>query len=127
MANRSQDWLTQDFSNSSGIYFLDVEKIMNELQQATRNLKKERIDVEETILFGSLARNDYRGASDADVAVILTTSPSSPEERIRELGRYFWPVSIPVDLLVYTRTEINKAFHDGNRFVKEIINYGKRI
>ncbi len=117
----------KNFSNSSGIYFLDVGKIMNELQQATRNLKKERTDVEEAILFGSLARNDYRGASDADVAVILTTSLSSPEERSRELGRYFWPVSIPVDLLVYTRTEINKAFHEDNRFVKEIINNGKRI
>lgn len=83
--------------------------------------------MEEVILFGSLSRGDYHGKSDADIAVILTESALPPEERSRELFRYFWPIKVPVDLLIYTRKEINDALAEENHFVKEFISQGLRL
>jgi predicted nucleotidyltransferase len=114
-------------SSSSGIRFLDRQKLLAQLRQAARNLRRERDSVEQIILFGSLARDDYYGGSDADIAIILTASALPPAERSRELFHYFWPISAPVDLLIFTREEINQAITGGDYFIKNIIEHGLRL
>ena len=74
------------------------------------------------ILFGSLAKGNYTGGSDADIIIIVKHSKKDLVERIFEFRKYFLNCSIPVDVLVYTEEEIKKMQHEG--FIESVIKEG---
>jgi predicted nucleotidyltransferase len=75
------------------------------------------------ILFGSLAKGDFTGLSDLDIAIILKNSDLNFIERIKKYIKYF-DIEIPVDIFVYTILEIEKMKKEKNYFITEIINNG---
>jgi predicted nucleotidyltransferase len=75
------------------------------------------------ILFGSLAKGDFTGLSDLDIAIILKNSDLNFIERIKKYIKYF-DIEIPVDIFVYTISEVEKMKKEKNYFINEIINNG---
>jgi predicted nucleotidyltransferase len=75
------------------------------------------------ILFGSLAKGDFTGLSDLDIAIILKNSDLNFIERIKKYIKYF-DIEIPVDIFVYTISEVEKMKKEKNYFITEIINNG---
>ncbi|CAD7774770.1 MAG: Nucleotidyltransferase domain protein [Candidatus Methanoperedenaceae archaeon GB37] len=115
----------KEYLPSVRIRFLDRGKILRELKELSLTLKKERQDVISIILFGSLAKGNYTGGSDADIIIIVKHSQKDLVERIFEFRKYFLNCSIPVDVLVYTEEEIKKMQHEG--FIDSVMKEGVNL
>jgi predicted nucleotidyltransferase len=89
------------------------------------NLVGERPDVVRVILFGSLARGDHGPRSDADVLVVLRSS-EQPRffDRIPDLLGYFMATHVPVDVLPYTESELERMARDGNPLIRRALSEG---
>ncbi len=89
-----------------------VERIVQELQP------------EKIILFGSYAHGTPSPGSDVDLLVIMETEASS-KERSWAVSRLLIPRPFPVDILVRTPQEIQRALAKGDFFIREIITQGR--
>jgi len=89
-----------------------VERIVQELQP------------EKIILFGSYAYGTPSPGSDVDLLVIMETEESS-KERSWAVSRLLIPRPFPVDILVRTPQEIQRALAKGDFFIREIIAQGR--
>ncbi len=101
-------------SGSVQIISLDVDRIMKGLQSAARRLRQSDENVLEVSLFGSLARGRAVPGSDADVLIVLKSSPKPPLERVTDFMDYFGGLGIGVDIFPYTREELKN--HKKNFF-----------
>ena len=82
-------------------------------------------EVEEVILFGSLARGDEGIYSDADVLIILNSSPHKRYfDRIPKYTAIFLKFDVPVDVFPYTRAELDRMLKSDNLFIKSILEEG---
>ena len=89
------------------------------IQRIVDELKPERV-----ILFGSYAYGKPTPHSDVDLLVVLKTNLSL-KERSWKVSRLLLPRPFPVDILVKTPREIEKALKSGDFFVQEILKRGK--
>lgn len=89
------------------------------IQKVVDELKPEKI-----ILFGSYAYGFPNPHSDVDLLVILKTR-ASLKERSWKVSRLLLPRAFPVDILVKTPRELEKALKSGDFFLKEILTRGK--
>lgn len=64
-------------------------------------------DAEQIVLFGSHARGEADAGSDLDFLVITPTVENRAREMVR-LRRALRPLRVPVDVLVYSRAEVNQ-------------------
>lgn len=78
------------------------EKIKEITDKIVKKYKPERI-----ILFGSYAWGKPGPDSDVDLFIVKETNHSS-REMAREISRAIFPRPFPVDILVYTPSEIEK-------------------
>jgi predicted nucleotidyltransferase len=109
-------------SGSVRITWFDREKALAALRDAVRRLVDARPEIEEVILFGSLATGQSVPGSDADLLVILRSSEEPFPERI---PRYIPSgCGIDVDVFPYTLEEIGKMQAGGNPLVKEALEHG---
>ena len=107
-------------SNSVKIISLDREQLLADLRRIAGEIKREHPEVAEVRLFGSLARGDQTGTSDADVLVLLDhTNVDDPHRRILMFLPYF-DLGRGVDLLVYTRKELEQRLSEGDRNLRRI-------
>lgn len=80
--------------------------------------------VEEVRLFGSLAKGNYTPRSDADICIILGgDDPRRMIDRIPEFRESFRGAPVPVDILVYTRAEMDQMRQEGRRFARELAEH----
>jgi len=93
------------------------EKIIDELKNISRRLKKEDKNVLSVYLFGSYSRGDFSFWSDADLIVVLKESNEGMLDRIERFLLKFVNAPVPVDVLVYTRREIKE--NRDNFFIKD--------
>jgi len=89
-----------------------VQKIVDELNP------------EKITLFGSYAYGRPTPHSDVDLLVVLKTK-ASLKERSWKVSRLLLPRPFPVDILVKTPKEIEKALKSGDFFLREILTRGK--
>lgn len=89
-----------------------VQKIVDELNP------------EKIILFGSYAYGSPNPHSDVDLLVVMKTK-ASLKERSWKVSRLLLPRPFPVDLLVKTPKEIERALKSGDFFLREILTRGK--
>ncbi len=109
-------------SRSSGsvrIISLDVDRIFKGLQSAARRLRQVDENVLEVSLFGSLARGRAVPGSDADILIVLKSSPRPPLERVTDFMDFFSGLGIGVDIFPYTREELEK--HEDDPFLQQIL------
>ena len=96
------------------------EKIKEVADKIAKEYKPEKI-----ILFGSYAWGEPGPDSDVDLFVVKETNRSSREIE-REISRAIFPRQFPLDILVYTPSEVEKKIKkDRNLFIEDIINNGK--
>lgn len=109
-------------STSVRIFWLDSQAVMEKLGVVARRMKARHPEIEEVLLFGSLARGEAVPGSDADLLVILSSASQPFMERI---PRYL-PVGSPVgvDVFPYTREEIDRMLAEGNHFVQRAMEEG---
>lgn len=107
-------------SNSVKIISLNRDELLSRLRDLARRLKVEHPEVSEVRLFGSLARGDQTGTSDVDLLILLDqTSESDPHRRLMTYLPYF-ELERGVDLLVWTRAELEKRLAQGDQFIKMV-------
>lgn len=82
------------------------------------------LNPEKIVLFGSYAYGMPNPHSDVDLLVIMKTK-ASLKERSWAVSRLLLPRPFPVDLLVKTPKEVEKALESGDFFLKEILTRGK--
>ncbi len=99
-----------------------VALLKNEAHQIAGRLYA--LGVEQVILFGSVARGSARMNSDLDLAVIWDT-PLPRLDRTVALYQRLGALSVPVDLVVLTPTEIIPARQ--TQFTKKIFAQGVRL
>jgi predicted nucleotidyltransferase len=107
------------------IFWLDRERVLAGLRAAVRRLKAAHPEIEEVLLFGSMARDEAVPGSDADLLVILSESDEPFLERI---PRYLLDgVSVAVDVFPYTRVELETMSRAGNHFIGQALAEGIRL
>ena len=82
------------------------------------------LNPEKIILFGSYAYGRPTPNSDVDLLIVLETN-AQLKERSWKVSRLLLPRPFPVDILVKTPREIEKALKSGDFFLREILTRGK--
>ena len=109
-------------SASVRIFWLDRKAVLEELKAAAGQMKAAHPEIEQVLLFGSLARDQAVPGSDADLLLVLSASSETLLERI---PRYLPEgVSVGVDVFPYTRTEISSMLAAGNVFIRQAMAEG---
>ena len=84
----------------------------------------EALQPEKIVLFGSYAYGTPTPDSDVDLLVIMDTD-ASRVDRYRAVSRLLYPRPFPVDILVKTPAEIERALESGDFFIREILPEGR--
>lgn len=79
---------------------------------------------EKIVLFGSYAYGVPSPDSDVDILVIMRTE-ASQRDRYLSVTRLLRPRPFPVDIIVRTPEEVQKAVHDRDPFICEILERGE--
>jgi len=101
---------------------LNLSKVVEELKFSCKKIGRNLISA---IIFGSLAKGNYSGSSDADVLLVLKDAPMDEGEKYRKYNVV--KASIPVQLFIYTIDEIIERIGRGDTFIIEAIVTGKPI
>lgn len=101
---------------------LELGPVRDALARYARKLG-ERPGVLCVLLFGSLARGTHTGSSDADLLVVLESSPQAFHLRGADLADPFLPV--PADLFVYTADEARQALGVRGSVVRQAFETGQ--
>lgn len=101
---------------STNFYSKTLSKITN---QIVKNYQPDRV-----VLFGSLASRKIEEANDIDLFLVKKTRLKRHIDRVRKV-REFLPSEIPIDLIIYTPQEVQKALEIGSYFIEDILKEGK--
>jgi predicted nucleotidyltransferase len=106
------------------IHPIGFPPVSKTLPQAIKKIA-ETLKPEKIILFGSYAYGNPTPDSDVDLLVIMKTN-ATQKERYLAVSRLLRPRLFPIDVIVKTPKEIEKALKiKGNFFIQEIVAKGK--
>ncbi len=105
------------------VFSIDREAVTDQVRLAVERLALSHPEIQRVILFGSLVRDDYGPASDADLALILSHSDKPMRERIPDY--LVLNIRICVDVFPYTQAEFDARLAEGDPFVRRILAEGK--
>jgi predicted nucleotidyltransferase len=107
-------------SNSVKVVFADKNKVIRQVKEYSRKLKRAFPEVEKVGLFGSYATDVFGPASDVDLLIILRASSKRFLDRIPD----YIPDNLTVscDVFPYTSEEIAKMKQDGSLWISRIFN-----
>lgn len=102
------------------VVFADKDKVLHQLKDYAKSLKRTRPEVERVGYFGSYANDTYGPASDVDLLIILRQSDKRFLDRIPD----FLPdnLSICCDVFPYTSEEIERMKQDGNPWIRHVLS-----
>lgn len=98
---------------------------MDRLSRVARTLGDRHPEIEAIYLFGSLARGDAVPGSDADLLIVVS---QSIDPFLNRPVRYNTAgVGVGVDVLVYTREELDTLLEMGNEFTRQALREGVQL
>lgn len=109
-------------SASVKVFWLDRPHLIERLKSAAQTLIEQHPEIEQIVLFGSLARGDAVPGSDADLLIVVSHSTEpflDRAVRYRPAG-----VGVGVDVVAYTREELAALLAAGNAFVRQALRDG---
>ena len=87
-----------------------------------RTLGDRHSEIESIYLFGSLAREDAVPGSDADLLIVVSNSAEPFRDRS---ARYETTgIGVGVDVVVYTREELDAMLEAGNEYARRALREG---
>ena len=114
--------------SSAGAIYLDSAKRVAELRKAAATARLCMPLIRRMILFGSLAAGHGTPRSDADILVILDSSPHElPRDRVPEVLRALSPLPCPIDLFVLTCAEFERYQSEGSPLVRTALSTGQDL
>ena len=112
-------------STSAGATYLDREQRVEEVRRAARRAASRVPSIERVILFGSLVTSIPTPRSDADLLVIVGSSPhAEPRDRIPEVLHALSPLPCPIDLFVLTTDEFVRFKAEGSPLLRTVRQTG---
>lgn len=106
------------------VFRLDRAGTISRLRQRAQELLKQRPDVLEVRLFGSIARGDAKPGSDVDLFVVVRDGAPRFLDRIPDLARHFSGVGIGCDVIVYTESERRALVERDDAFARAVFEEG---
>ncbi|OGU15761.1 MAG: hypothetical protein A2X61_02410 [Ignavibacteria bacterium GWB2_35_12] len=100
---------------------INQEKITEVINRIVLGFNPDKI-----ILFGSYATGKPTENSDLDFLIIKNSELTRPE-RAKELRKLLYGMKVPMDLLVYTPSEIEESINTKYSFVNEVFKTGKTV
>jgi predicted nucleotidyltransferase len=94
-----------------------------EIEEIVRRIV-EGVDPEKVILFGSYAYGEPDEDSDIDILVIKDMNMPR-YRRVTEIKQYLRGMKIPIDIVVYTREEIEEFQGVKTSFINQIVEEGR--
>lgn len=82
---------------------------------------------EQIILFGSYAYGEPNADSDIDLLVIVSQSDEPRYRRARVAYKALRGISMPTDVLVMTREEVQRKLNVRSSFIRRAVNEGKLL
>jgi len=115
-------------SSSAGAVYLDKARRIEELCEAAATARLRMPLIHRMILFGSLATGRATPRSDADILVILDSSPhEQPHDRIPEVLCALSPLPCPIDLFVLTRAEFERFQREESPLLRTALETGQDL
>jgi predicted nucleotidyltransferase len=112
-------------SNSAGAIYLDKAGRIEQLRLAAARAQQRLPSIRRVVLFGSLASGIPTPRSDADLLVVLETSPhTSPRDRVPAVIKALSPLPCPVDLFVLTSAEMERGQTEGSPLLRVALGSG---
>jgi predicted nucleotidyltransferase len=96
------------------------------IQQITEKIVRE-CHPHKIILFGSWAWGKPKQDSDLDLLVIMDSDVARPDVRAMEMAALFDDLDCPMDLIVYTPTEVATCLRKQNPFISDILERGRLL
>ena len=90
------------------------------------NIIAKNYSPDKIILFGSYATGNYNENSDIDLLIIKDTKIPR-YKRGQTVRKYLYGSMVPIDIVVYTNSEIEKDKNTKYTFVYEVLKTGKII
>ena len=111
--------MRRDSSNFVKVFFADKDKVLRQLKDYAKSIKRTNPEVERVGYFGSYANDTYGPASDVDLLIVLRQSNKRFMDRIPD----FLPdnLSICCDVFPYTREEIGRMKQDDNIWICHVL------
>lgn len=111
-----------ELSSTVRVTYFDREAVRRAVDAYAGDIAERHPEVDEIVLFGSVATGTPVPGSDVDLLLILTGSDRRFLDRIPQ----FLPVGFPVgvDVFPYTRTELEQMTAEGNTFVAGALRDG---
>jgi predicted nucleotidyltransferase len=104
------------------ITWFDRAAVERALQEHVRHLSTRHPEIEEIVLFGSMAKGRPVPGSDVDLLIVLSASYRPFLDRIPAFLPDRFPVG--VDVFPYTRHELERMNRDGNALVRAALRDG---
>lgn len=101
-----------------------TQKTGTKLDEAIERLVKE-FSPEKIILFGSRSWGNPRPDSDIDLLVIIDSSSLSPTRRAAQAYRCLQGLKLPIEVIVSTRSEIEKYRSVPASLTRKILTQGQ--
>lgn len=106
-------------SSSVKVVFANRKKVLRQLKDYAKRIKKTSEDIEKVGLFGSYVNGTYGPASDADILIILRKS----KKRFLDRALDYVPktVSVGCDIFTYTHDEIEHMKKENNPWIRHVL------
>jgi predicted nucleotidyltransferase len=107
------------------VTWFDSEAVWRAVEAHARALGARYPEIEEIIVFGSLARGTAVPGSDVDLLIVLERS----DRRFLDRISVFLPGPFPcgVDVFPYTRAELEKMQGEGNSLIAAALSEGRTV
>lgn len=114
-------------SGSVKIISLQREALLEALQAISGDILRAEQAVKEIWLFGSVARGDQVGVSDADILIV--EAGDGPPDRLRAAVKYlaYFALPVGVDLLVAGEREVSQRLAEGDPFLRRVRQEGRQL
>jgi len=111
--------MRRESSNFVKVFFADKDKVLHQLRDYAKSLKRTRPEVERVGYFGSYANDTYGPASDVDLLIILRESSKRFLDRIPD----YLPDNLDVscDVFPYTNEEIEKMKQESTPWICHVL------
>jgi predicted nucleotidyltransferase len=112
-------------SRSAGATYLDKEERIEQLRKAAARARKCIPEIKRVILFGSLATGIPSPRSDADLLIVVESSPHRySRDRLPEALRALSPLPCAIDLHVLTVEEVDRFQREGSPLLRVALTTG---